>query len=1511
MSLPALFLLEEYLLSCRETINRPITMPDSSSVTRSPSITGSIRTILSIDSAGSSTSSGSRSTIFVPPLRSLPSIPDFSSNASSSLGTRRRTSLVSSHHTRTVDDTVISNSEYIYPGDSRAIHPVRGNSLRRSGSMTDLDEEFSSALRRAKGAKPGLGFAGVVLGSAPVTISSGPTLGRDVVVTPPPGSSRGSDRSRSEVPDEMFSSSGNESRSSFYSSYTSDLRTSTATRTNDTSTFTTGTDVVPSTLSLRQSDSASYLGDSHDSASYTLTSSSRTPLSRTREVRRRGGRSPFSSGGRTDGSIEKDDSAGSYTPDSGSYTSGLRSYDSRSYTHSSGSYTPGSNGDSNSASFTPSGSYSGSASYTNGGSYTGSGSYTPAGTYTPGGTYSGTDTVTPGVSSETAYNVCPSSDLSCLTGCPVTSTDDSLTPSSASPVWEPDRVSEGGSEIFLTASQGSSDYLTAKSPSLRGSMASPKGSITSFESFESLPSIPSESEYQTADSGYSHYQPFSEPSLDSEYITAELCPTIPSEHTPTRSSIKLSSEDSGQSILGLPSQLPEIPPSRSPPIYEVYPPLPPSTLSYSASVSSASPPLPPLPQSVPSITPPPLILSVTEESSGALTPSSFRASSPTSWPLSSTDRSFPLASLSMTTSSISVVTPSTFALSSSPRQGALPLTPVPELPSSISSPTSSSISSLSGLSALVPPFRARVPPSYYRGGQETDDSYESSQLNASPSAASLAVPEGLDVSFETSFLRPTGSAISSVVRLPIPETPTSLSAVTPHSPFPPLTPVPALQISASSSTEPETPFTDSSSSVGSSFLPLTAVTPLSSSSFPSTGEIATLRTLPSSTDSSVSLVRMPSIDSSASLVRMPSTDSSVSLARMPSTASTVSFMSQTSLSSSVFDSRSLFEEESNIGLGEAPSTEPSLLTTPSQASHPLVCSSSLHSIVRLKPLPQRSPVSTPATIRISTPEVSGSLTLTTPGGSGPSARPSFRTESSESDATQRDIFQDIDRLADQLRHYDELRGDENRGLSDNVRALRDELQDLSQFLRRTPPLPGHPSPAPVVSGPQPPTPVVGAPPPPLPPVDLPVQTSDIMTLMSPDARERDMSPVSLTRSLSSGSFMSFLSSHHSDDEYLLPTIYPDSPRPWAAPSVSDFHDSDVSSSSVSSDPASSSSTPLTQYYGSSQSSGRPFPPSSPTPSSSASAVTLRPLPAGPDLHESLNAIRDQLRALGDAQASTDQKLDNLRVPVPPVSDNTELLGRLQRIEDILRDLSNRQPDIGREATTVAAQDDRPSALFGSSPQSTLTSLTDLERRLRTFPVPEIPIAAPVPSRTGWVQQMVDDMLAAADLPHSRVDEPPELQRLTREPLEPAERGSRLRSPIVTHQDLPPRADTEPPPQGRAVRWLRPRPARGPLPGLREEREAPPPEGAPAPATEQRAPQPVPAIPVSSAEPTQPAAGVPREGPDVDFEQELRNIRRRRQPGTDGTYNAAPYPMPVTVCHVPDIIFLKLVDGVLG
>ena len=121
-----------HLFLNRDSIHPPILVPDSASVTRSP--TGSIRTILSIDSSSSQSSNGSWSSVFVPPPSTLPDISDFQSNSSV---VSRRSSLASSYHSQTVDDTVIQNQEYLYRGDRRVINPSHGNSMRRSCSMTD------------------------------------------------------------------------------------------------------------------------------------------------------------------------------------------------------------------------------------------------------------------------------------------------------------------------------------------------------------------------------------------------------------------------------------------------------------------------------------------------------------------------------------------------------------------------------------------------------------------------------------------------------------------------------------------------------------------------------------------------------------------------------------------------------------------------------------------------------------------------------------------------------------------------------------------------------------------------------------------------------------------------------------------------------------------------------------------------------------------------------------------------------------------------------------------------------------------------------------------------------------------------------------------------------------------------------------------------------------------------------------------------------------------------------
>jgi hypothetical protein len=153
----------------RDSIHPPIVVPDSASITRSP--TGSIHTILFINSSSSQFSNGSHLTVFVPPLSTLPDISDFQSNSSA---VSRQSPLASSYHTQAVDDTVIQNQEYVYG----VITPSRGNSMRRRGSMTDLDEAFKMAVNRARGTG--------LFGGSPVTISSGSTLGKNIFVTPPP-----------------------------------------------------------------------------------------------------------------------------------------------------------------------------------------------------------------------------------------------------------------------------------------------------------------------------------------------------------------------------------------------------------------------------------------------------------------------------------------------------------------------------------------------------------------------------------------------------------------------------------------------------------------------------------------------------------------------------------------------------------------------------------------------------------------------------------------------------------------------------------------------------------------------------------------------------------------------------------------------------------------------------------------------------------------------------------------------------------------------------------------------------------------------------------------------------------------------------------------------------------------------------------------------------------------------------------------------------------------------------
>ncbi|KAL7284724.1 LOW QUALITY PROTEIN: hypothetical protein ACG7TL_002030 [Trametes sanguinea] len=703
----------------------------------------------------SGTGSGSASTVYVPPLDELSDIQSLSGSS----GITRRPSLASAHRMRATDDAAVSSQGYLYPGDPRVIAPSRSSSLRRTSSLTDLDEEFASAVRRAREGRPGLGFGlglagGISVGDgSPVTISSGPRLGGPIYMSPPPSSvGRGSDkRSRgsetsSAVSDDAFFSAGSGSgsgsatrtpTSSFYStsSFTralsgTDTRTGTGTGTGLVTDETiellsgSGTNIVPSTLSYRGTTSASLLGDSHDSDTltdglYSSTSPSRSGLTRQGGVRRRTPRS------------------------SRSYTTTSHPSDSEGISDKENTET-----------------YSGTYTYTSD-SY---GSHTMSGSLSTLETYSRTTGTTPTMDTRSR----------------------SVTPTPSSSSYSRSMLDGRTTESETEGLTDGTTYYTAPAPV-------PKSPSTA--SFKSLSTIPSLSDYETAficDTEYETAEKCPSERAESEYKTAALCPTPPpeteyvtAEVCPSDVSTDFKTADckckdkervpeADEISINPPSEIPTIPSSAPSPVsrdVELPPeeiPLPPSTYSPSEPSEHTERAISPSPSQTPSSVTP------TTGPSLELTPSSPRESVPT-------PSTFELSSEGPTTESI---------------PGPSPIPPLSDLDLSISSPTESSVTPTpsSQLTPTVPSTIEQpttvsspaIPESQW--GAESDQSYESSMLRASPSMASMALPEGPDTSFETSFLRPSGtppSSEESSMLTPItevsPSSPISVSSPSPES----------------------------------------------------------------------------------------------------------------------------------------------------------------------------------------------------------------------------------------------------------------------------------------------------------------------------------------------------------------------------------------------------------------------------------------------------------------------------------------------------------------------------------------------------------------------------------------------------------------------------------------------------------------------------------------------------------------------------------------------------------
>ncbi|KAJ7018552.1 hypothetical protein C8F04DRAFT_1327379 [Mycena alexandri] len=266
----------------------------------------------------------------------------------------------------------------------------------------------------------------------------------------------------------------------------------------------------------------------------------------------------------------------------------------------------------------------------------------------------------------------------------------------------------------------------------------------------------------------------------------------------------------------------------------------------------------------------------------------------------------------------------------------------------------------------------------------------------------------------------------------------------------------------------------------------------------------------------LSSVRMSTIPRSVASLMAPSerAPSSSSLSEVPMQAG-FGFWSE---SSSLGRTLSVLTQSSFLSDSTAPS--------PSPSPPPLPESPSTHS--PSSPGPSRPP--SPSSLSLRTHEASGSVSISIPRGDVPSVRslldtvPSYRRHTA-SRVRRGSLF------ADELRRLADVRGEETQ---DIVRALRNELRDLADFLHRPT---SHPtSPVQVLS----PTPIPHAPP----PVDRtpsPVAAPErVIQLLEPP-------PMNYTSSLlfrTSSNASSYLSSHHSDDGLWSPfpdSLYPGEP----------------------------------------------------------------------------------------------------------------------------------------------------------------------------------------------------------------------------------------------------------------------------------------------------------------------------------------------------------------------------------
>jgi hypothetical protein len=316
--------------------------------------------------------------------------------------------------------------------------------------------------------------------------------------------------------------------------------------------------------------------------------------------------------------------------------------------------------------------------------------------------------------------------------------------------------------------------------------------------------------------------------------------------------------------------------------------------------------------------------------------------------------------------------------------------------------------------------------------------------------------------------------------------------------------------------------------------------------------------------------------------------------------------------------------------------------------------------------------------------------------------------------------------------------------------------------------------------------------------------------------------------------------------------------------------------------------PISEISDSSESAGTYLSRSSSPSDSTISSDTVRQTDAnlpGANLPQLVGELREQIDVLKEGQVAANDVLNELRERAMA----PEIVDKLAKLEDMLNSVLDRSRRPPRPPTDTIYSDDDSMA---SSALSRLRDRWEEQNEMRDEP-PTIYMPTPLPARPTLDEQLEALLSSVPPLPPVAAQGPPPLIPLV---YRPVPRARRARSPSpVSLRTLPDRADTAPPteypgdwrPRLRGPKRREPRQQLGDRDATSIMTDAPTEYTYTAPT------EPGTSVP---SQPARSRRGRHNEGPDIDFEARLRELRRGRR-GGDGVMNYEMGSRPSTAVSV--------------